>query len=348
MKGQQFRLFISFFYLLPLLFFTCCVTMNQTERSNTDVPTIYWPPPPQKPRIQYLQSLSKPSDMGIRISWFRRVIGTIFGSDTTEEILLRPYGVFADSDRIYVTDPGASVIHIFDRKENKHFKIEKIGDESLITPIGISVDENGNMYITDSSLNRVFVLDRDGKYLKEIGRKELFQRPSGIVVTEDRVYVVDTHKHQVMVFDKKGALLFTFGSNGKENGNFNYPTNITISKEGFIYVVDTLNFRVQVFNKDGAFLSAFGRQGDGSGDFSRPKGIAIDSEGHIYVVDADFDVVQIFDRDGKFLLSFGGTGSGRGNMSLPSGLFIDKNDLIYCADSYNRRVQIFRYLKEER
>jgi hypothetical protein len=32
-------------------------------------------------------------------------------------------------------------------------------------------------------------------------------------------------------------------------------------------------------------------------------------------------------------------------MSLPAGIFIDGQDRIYVADSYNRRIQIFQYLK---
>mgnify|MGYP001615635158 CR=1 FL=1 len=73
----------------------------------------------------------------------------------------------------------------------------------------------------------------------------------------------------------------------------------------------------------------------------------MDSEGHIYVVDALFDAVQIFDREGRFLLSFGSSGQGKGKFWLPSGIFVDNSDRIYVSDSFNKRVQIFKYLKED-
>jgi len=40
-------------------------------------------------------------------------------------------------------------------------------------------------------------------------------------------------------------------------------------------------------------------------------------------------------------------GRGSGEFYLPSGIFIDEKDRIYISDSYNRRIQIFQYLKEE-
>jgi hypothetical protein len=43
---------------------------------------------------------------------------------------------------------------------------------------------------------------------------------------------------------------------------------------------------------------------------------------------------------------FGGTGAGPGEFFLPTSIHIDGNDYIYVADSYNRRIQVFRYLRE--
>jgi DNA-binding beta-propeller fold protein YncE len=65
-------------------------------------------------------------------------------------------------------------------------------------------------------------------------------------------------------------------------------------------------------------------------------------------VDSHFDNVQIFDRDGNLLLVFGGSGNGKGEFTLPAGIYIDKLDRIYIADSYNRRIQIFQYVKENK
>jgi len=71
----------------------------------------------------------------------------------------------------------------------------------------------------------------------------------------------------------------------------------------------------------------------------------VDSEGHIYVADAAFDNFQIFDQEGRLLLFVGQAGSGPGQFHLPAGLYIDEEDRIYVVDQFNRRVQVFQYLK---
>jgi DNA-binding beta-propeller fold protein YncE len=318
--------------------------LSMQKMMHLSVSSIFWPPPPQVPRIQYVGSLENAGDTEEPKSWFGRAIETIAGKTEAVPIMLRPYGVFAGGGRMYVTDPGSSALYIFDLKNEKYFQVTR-AQEDLISPIGVAADGDGTIYLSDSVLRTIFVFDREGKYVREIGSPEILTRPAGIALSGDRLYVVDTHAHQVLAFMKKdGKLLFRFGRNGVGKSEFNYPTNIFIDRNGLLYITDSMNFRIQIFDKDGNFVSAFGKIGDGAGDFSKPKGIAVDSDGHIYVADAQFANVQIFDRDGRILLAFGKTGRGIGEMLLPAGIFIDKQNRIYVADSYNNRVQIFQYL----
>jgi DNA-binding beta-propeller fold protein YncE len=62
-------------------------------------------------------------------------------------------------------------------------------------------------------------------------------------------------------------------------------------------------------------------------------------------VDGLFDNIQIFDKDFRLLMAFGGPGNGYGQFWLPAGIYIDPNDTIYVSDNYNKRIQIFQYLK---
>ena len=339
-----------FFSIIFITLASCAATefdtLNQEPLGSTAVAV--WPPPPQTARIQYIRSISGASDMGMKKSWFKKTMDTLFGKDETLQTFLRPYGVYAHNERIYVTDTGTRVLHVFDLREKKSFTINKADKDDFLSPIGVAADKNGDIYLSDSLLKRVFVFDRNGKYRWDIGSADLLIRPAGVAMDEERLYVVDTHGHKIDVFLKKdGSFLFSFGKNGSGNGEFNYPTNIYIDKEGLLYVTDSMNFRVQIFDNHGHFIATFGKHGNGSGDFSKPRGIAVDSDGNIYVADALFDTVQIFDKDGRLLLAFGRTGRGRGQMSLPAGLYIDEQDKIYVADSYNNRVQIFQYLKEK-
>lgn len=75
--------------------------------------------------------------------------------------------------------------------------------------------------------------------------------------------------------------------------------------------------------------------------------MAVDSDGHVYVLDSRFENVQVFDHVGALLMAFGGEGDGPGEFALPSGITIDQGDRIWIADTYNRRVQVFQYLRED-
>lgn len=346
---QLLFILISVFFLIGP--FGGCAANQTPALVNSAIPgesgKLVWPSPPETPRIQYLQSIAVFSDTAAKRTWLSKTMDSLFGQEKIQKALLRPYSIFADDTGIYITDPGLQALHVFDTRNQKYLQIREAGDQGFLSPIGVSVDGNGEIYLSDSALRKVFVFDKQGAFLREIGSPETLLRPSGIALHEERLYVVDTHGHKVSVFSKKdGALLFSFGNNGTVQGDFHFPTNIFIGRDGLLYITDSMNFRVQIFDRDGNARSAFGRLGDSAGDFSKPKGIAVDSEGHIYVTDAHFDNVQVFDHDGRLLLVFGSTGSGNGEMILPAGLFIDKEDRIYVADSYNKRIQVFQYLKE--
>jgi len=135
--------------------------------------------------------------------------------------------------------------------------------------------------------------------------------------------------------------ILIFGSNGKENGQFQNPYGIAISSKGSIIVCDYHNDRIQIFDSKGNFLSTFGSNGNGNGQFQNPYGIAINSKGNIIISDQSNHRIQIFDSEGNFLSKFGSNGNGNGQFSSPRAICIDKNDRIYVCDYCNNRIQIF-------
>ncbi len=329
-----------FFIILGLLV-SCSPQPSDTTKKFSE-PMIMWPPPPEPPRIKYLMSIERPGDLGIGESFFNSLKRMFLGE--SRERIVKPYGVVSDEDgRIIVADPGKGMVHLFYARKGRYIQIPKDLTERLESPIGVASD-GSRIYVADSMAKKVKIYDTKGVLLAEIDK--VFKRPTGIAIDSHtgRVYVVDTLWHRVFIFDRDGKQLGSFGKRGGDDGEFNYPTNIFIDKDGLVYITDSMNFRVQVFDREGRFITRFGHHGDGSGDFSSPKGVAVDSEGNIYVVDNLFDAVQIFDRKGRFLLSFGSSGRGPGQFWLPTGIFIDNKDRIYVADSYNSRVQVFQFL----
>lgn len=338
------------FVLLVLVVLDVSFAFSNDSTSEDEKVELYFPPAPEKPRVKYLNSLSSPKDWKLkRSSLFKRVLKKIVGLDDGEAGIIFPYGVTTDSgQRLIVVDSKAQLIHVFDPQRKKYFAVKAPKGETFVSLIGVAVDAENNIYVSDSYTGKMFAFDREGKFKKRLGDDEgLFGRPTGIAIDPiaQRIYVVESELGRVDVIDFDGKFQFRFGRRGNGQGEFNHPTQICLRGER-VYVTDTLNARVQIFDKAGKFISIVGRRGNGSGDLDKPKGVAIDSEGHIYVVEGLRDAIEIFDQDGKFLLEFGQTGARRGEFYLPTAIHIDENDNIYISDSYNRRIQVFKYLKE--
>ncbi len=302
-----------------------------------------WPEPPEPPRIRYVRSLSGPHDLGIAKPWYRRMAETLFGK--TEEYLIRPTGVTAHDGVLYVADPGAQALWIFDVPQQRFTKVTQIDETPLASPVAVAARNDGSVFVADSWLKKVFLLGRDGKPIRTFIDSGL-ERPAALAfdAATDRLYVADSAAHRIDAYGPDGARESAWGKRGGGNGEFNYPTHLALAGSGTLLVTDALNFRIQAFDRDGKFLWKLGRQGDGSGNLAAPKGVAADSQGHLYIVDALFDAVQIFERNGSLLLAFGERGTGRGQFWIPAGIFIGQTDRIYVADAYNQRIQIFDFL----
>lgn len=329
-------------FLIALIALPACDRLRPPATpAADDVPRIVWPEPPDRPRIELTSAFARASDLGIKQSIFTRVANIITGN--SEPKMVRPTGVAAANERIAVADPGARIVHAYDRYARRAWVLTGCGEKAFIEPVAVAW-LGDHLYVSDSVAARIHAFDPEGNCESSWPLEEN-SRPGGLAVdaARSRVYVADVGRHQVFGFDTDGNRQLRFGHRGDGPGEFNYPTWLAVDVTGNLYVTDALNFRVQIFDPRGNPLGAFGRQGDSSGDLAAPKGIGVDRDGHIYLVDALFDAVQMFDHEAHYLMVFGGRGSGPGAFWLPSGLAID-GDRIYVADSYNQRVQGFRFL----
>ena len=162
-----------------------------------------WPSPPDVARIQYLYSISRPEDIGVSPSFFKKVVRVLTGKKRSPQIV-RPYGIYASGqDVLYVADPGMRAVHMFDLKECRYEMIKQFKKENFISPIGVTMDSKGFLYISDSILKTVFVFNEKGDPERKIGGPDQLIRPTGISLHPllKRLYVVDTNAHQIQVFD---------------------------------------------------------------------------------------------------------------------------------------------------
>jgi DNA-binding beta-propeller fold protein YncE len=304
--------------------------------------TIVWPSPPDAARIAYLQSFSRPADLGIKQSVLTRVGHWITGSEKGNELLIKPFGLALDEhDNVCLTDTGANTVCFFNGEKRKWESWGQVGGLRFSAPVAVAKSQ-GTFYVADSGLASVLAFTESGKLMYRITNH--LERPSGLVVAEGQLFVADSQRHCVVVFDLRGNYQREFGQRGLGHGQFNFPTHLALNAQGDLLVTDSMNGRVQVLDREGAYKSEIGRIGDSAGQFSRPKGIAVDPLGHVYVIDGLFDNMQIFDPAGRLLLNVGEAGTRPGEFWLPNGIAIRRNGEILVADSYNHRVQIFKYV----
>ncbi len=338
---------LLFAILIVGAFFTLSGCASRPEGIFNPDPqvSLVWPSPPDIPRIRFFRQVSGPEDF--RSESRSSVVMRWIAGDVEPELPLRaPYGITADGHgRIWVADPESHAVHIYDLADRQSDYLLRAGRDLFLSPVGVAYDPNRELlYVSDSGLNRVFVLDAKGRLLGQRQPETGFSRPGGLALDSQGIlYVVDVLKGRVEMFSPEGAHL---GGLQGGAGEMNRPSNVAVDPSGRVYVTDSLNFRIVVFGADRKIVATFGKVGDGPGYFARPRGVAVDSQGHIYVSDAAFDNVQVFDLTGNLLLHFGGAGKSPGRFNLPAGLFFDRDDRLYVADTYNRRVQIFEYLPQ--
>ena len=311
------------------------------------VPDVFWPDPPDTPRIKYVGSLQSRNDIGSPS--FREVM---LGNDKVQA-LYQPMGLALSDDqqRLYVVDRAWNMVFVFDFAKGE---VRSIGDQErfpLAWPVGVALDGQENVYDSDTGTRTVRVYDRNGEFVRGIG-KGVLDRPTGVAVdpARQRLYVVDTgakesvEAHRVEVFDLEGHPLQQIGRRGVADGQFNFPTFVSLDPQGHLYVVDSVNNHIQVFDPDGKFLWKFGQSGDRLGDFARPKGVAVDTFGNIYVVDSRWSNIQIFNQQGQLLMIFGGVGTYPGLLMNPTAIAIDHDNTIYVSDTLGKRVSVYRLI----
>jgi tripartite motif-containing protein 71 len=177
----------------------------------------------------------------------------------------------------------------------------------------------------------------------ESGNKDgQFARPHDMDFspTEDKLYVVDRDNFRIQVFNKTGAYLFEWGSEGDGKGEFTLPYGLDVDKKGNVWVADRFGARIQKFDAEGNFLLEFGSKGHEDGQFSHPRHVAVDDAlQYVYVADSRNHRIQKFDINGNFIASFGTEGNQSGQFNLPTTVVIDSHGDLYVNERGNERIQ---------
>jgi DNA-binding beta-propeller fold protein YncE len=166
--------------------------------------------------------------------------------------------------------------------------------------------------------------------VQSIGR---FESPSRIALHDDMLYVADTARGHVAIFDSGGVRSGTITEVSAPLG----LAATTRRNRVVLYVGDIANGSVQIF-EDG---QPAGFLGAGSGEFLMPNAIAVHDK-RVYVVDSGAGIVRFFNHKGDLKGSFGTTGSGEDQFGFPSDIAVDaETGLIYVSDWGNRRISVW-------
>ena len=329
------NIFILSFFILSL--FSCSGSKEITQPKEL----IIYPAPPEKPRIQYLTSISKSTDLtGEQSNFMASVIGE-------EEVrtLNKPYGISIHNGKIYICDTMLGGLIIIDLKNSTFEYFIPKGLGQLKKPINCFIDSDGKLYVTDSQREQVVVFDARGNYLTSFGEKQE-SKPIDVFADQSNIWVADLRNHKVNVYDKNTyEFINTIPKDNPDSSAILYsPTNLFVRNDK-LYVSDFGDFNIKVYTKEGDYSQTIGSYGRNLGQFVRQKGIAVDKEENLYVVDAGFENVQIFNKDGQLLMFFGGPYKGPGDMYLPAKVIVDYENLDYFRqyvhDEFDLKYLIF-------
>lgn len=173
--------------------------------------------------------------------------------------------------------------------------------------------------------------------------------PDVAVDSQDRVFVTRREPPAILLYDRDGRYLSTFGDDVLSN-----PHNIWIDADDRVFVADTDDHTIRIFTVDGELLTTLGTEnkaGVPGQPFNRPTKAMAAPSGQIFVSDGYGQYrVHRFSADGALEHSWGEEGDGPGQFALPHDLWIDPRERVLVTDRTNNRIQLFdfdgNYLEE--
>ena len=168
-----------------------------------------------------------------------------------------------------------------------------------------------------------------------------------------QVYVFNRGDHPVMVFERGGTFLRSWGE-----GDSARPHGITIGPDDSVYCTYDIGHIMRKFRPDGELLMTLGTPGipsdtgatsmdfrtirQAGSPFHYPTNVALGPTGEIYMTDGYGNArVHRFTADGRLIQSWGEPGTAPGQFGVPHGIAINPAGQIYVADRENSRLQVF-------
>ncbi|HEY6871696.1 MAG TPA: hypothetical protein VI298_03095 [Geobacteraceae bacterium] len=317
--------------LAMVAFVTICA-LGGCAAPQVKIAPVFFPPPPENPHVQYLTGISDSTDVGEnkKQGGFSLLV-TGSQADVIRK-LGKSYGIYARNGKIYVAESTGGAVVVIDPVKGTLDSITGAGDPrgTLKSPVNVTVDTEGYLYVADPARKDIVVFDPAGKFARSFG-SDLgnYAKIVDVAISpEGDLYALDMGTGVVRVLDRMtGQEKRTVGKFDALEKSLRLPDGIAVDSAGFIYVTNIGNSKLMKYDRDGNFLTAFGGMGDHAGNMVRPKGVAVDDAGRIFEVDAGLGLVQIFNEQGRLLMYFGQSGLPQGSLNMPAGISVTKDNL---------------------
>jgi DNA-binding beta-propeller fold protein YncE len=210
----------------------------------------------------------------------------------------RPHGLRIDAeDNIWATDVGSHVVYKFNPQGRLVMVLGVRGTagewhyhghlREFTEPNDVAIGPNGDIFITQghskSEVSRVLKFDKDGKFVKQWGKKGAgpgeFDIPHSVVVdAKGLVYIADRNNKRLQVFDAEGTFV-------KEWVYFGTPCGLALGPDGIMYLANGHDGRILKLDMNGNILGMAGKQGKALGQFGEAHFLALSAKSELYVAD---------------------------------------------------------------
>ncbi|ARN78712.1 hypothetical protein BST97_12310 [Nonlabens spongiae] len=219
-----------------------------------------------------------------------------------------------DHNRIVYVDTAGAILRESDGFERPmHIDYGAFADQKYLLIPEYGKDSVAQMY---------------GKQKNYLELNDSLDAPAAAAISKDHIAIADFYNNRILVKSKDS--LWSFGVEGKNDGEFYYPTDVQIFGDQ-IFVADAYNHRGQVFDLYGKHLATFAE----NDSLNAATGI-YKSKGQIALTDFENDRVMIYSNNfqKKQALSE--------NVHKPTDVLIIGDSLLYITNYRNGELVEYR------
>jgi sugar lactone lactonase YvrE len=213
--------------------------------------------------------------------------------------------------------------------------------KGMMRPHRVTTDSRQRVIVTDPGAHAVHVFDFENRKYSRIegGPRGRLQSPAGVAVdAEDNIYVTDTKRGLILIYDSGGKFLRYLGQLQGDEAFYQRPTSITIDRRsGNMYVVDAPRHYIFMLDSKGNVLARFGKRGGGSGpgEFKYPTETLVNGD-ELVVLDAKNSRIQVLGLDGTFRREISTLGHHVSDISLA----VDSRQNFYVLDKFLNKIDV--------